>query len=128
MVCFFICSFHPFPLDFYRRWFFALKWNLRILEAVCQWVFFVYQQKKKKKIVDHHLECWNRYCSIEVFTSYIVLCRWYAKRFLHPDIVAAYEYIFIWDEDLGLDNFNGDKYLLFLIYSILLIFFIECNF
>lgn len=36
---------------------------------------------------------------------------WYAKRFLHPDIVAAYEYIFIWDEDLGLDNFNGDKYI-----------------
>ena len=36
--------------------------------------------------------------------------RWYAKRFLHPDIVAAYEYIFIWDEDLGVDHFNGDKY------------------
>ncbi|XP_073226035.1 uncharacterized protein [Cicer arietinum] len=36
---------------------------------------------------------------------------WYAKRFLHPDIVAAYEYIFIWDEDLGLDNFNGDEYI-----------------
>ena len=36
--------------------------------------------------------------------------RWYAKRFLHPDIVAAYEYIFIWDEDLGVDHFNGDEY------------------
>ncbi|KAF4356400.1 hypothetical protein F8388_013265 [Cannabis sativa] len=36
---------------------------------------------------------------------------WYAKRFLHPDIVAAYEYIFIWDEDLGVENFNGDKYI-----------------
>ncbi|OIW05813.1 hypothetical protein TanjilG_23599 [Lupinus angustifolius] len=36
---------------------------------------------------------------------------WYAKRFLHPDIVSAYEYIFIWDEDLGLENFNGDKYI-----------------
>ncbi|KAI3778960.1 hypothetical protein L2E82_08350 [Cichorium intybus] len=23
---------------------------------------------------------------------------WYAKRFLHPDIVVAYDYIFIWDE------------------------------
>ncbi|KAI7749434.1 hypothetical protein M8C21_000254 [Ambrosia artemisiifolia] len=34
---------------------------------------------------------------------------WYAKRFLHPDIVAAYEYIFIWDEDLGVKHFNGDK-------------------
>ncbi|KAK3183666.1 hypothetical protein Dsin_030952 [Dipteronia sinensis] len=36
---------------------------------------------------------------------------WFAKRFLHPDIVAAYDYIFIWDEDLGLDNFNAEKYI-----------------
>ncbi|GAV66417.1 DUF707 domain-containing protein [Cephalotus follicularis] len=36
---------------------------------------------------------------------------WYAKRFLHPDIVAAYEYIFLWDEDLGVEHFNGDKYI-----------------
>ncbi|KAK4255103.1 hypothetical protein QN277_008142 [Acacia crassicarpa] len=35
---------------------------------------------------------------------------WYAKRFLHPDIVSAYEYIFIWDEDLGVEHFNGDKF------------------
>lgn len=36
---------------------------------------------------------------------------WYAKRFLHPDIVASFEYIFIWDEDLGVEHFNGDKYI-----------------
>ncbi|KAL4285044.1 hypothetical protein GQ457_16G011530 [Hibiscus cannabinus] len=36
---------------------------------------------------------------------------WYAKRFLHPDIVSAYEYIFIWDEDLGLEHFNPDRYI-----------------
>ncbi|XP_044483835.1 uncharacterized protein LOC123209765 isoform X1 [Mangifera indica] len=36
---------------------------------------------------------------------------WYAKRFLHPDVVAAYEYIFIWDEDLDLEHFNGEKYI-----------------
>ncbi|PON76785.1 hypothetical protein PanWU01x14_031050 [Parasponia andersonii] len=36
---------------------------------------------------------------------------WYAKRFLHPDIIAAYEYIFIWDEDLGVEHFNGNKYI-----------------
>jgi len=35
--------------------------------------------------------------------------RWYAKRFLHPDVVSAYEYIFIWDEDLGVEHFNADK-------------------
>lgn len=36
---------------------------------------------------------------------------WYAKRFLHPDIVSAYEYIFIWDEDLGVEHFNAEEYL-----------------
>ncbi|KAJ6814242.1 uncharacterized protein M6B38_392855 [Iris pallida] len=36
---------------------------------------------------------------------------WYAKRFLHPDIVASYEYIFIWDEDLGVEHFNAEKYI-----------------
>ncbi|KAL2894236.1 Actin filament-associated protein 1, partial [Bienertia sinuspersici] len=34
---------------------------------------------------------------------------WYAKRFLHPDIVAKYDYIFIWDEDLGVENFDSQK-------------------
>ncbi|XP_047312334.1 uncharacterized protein LOC124915621 [Impatiens glandulifera] len=36
---------------------------------------------------------------------------WYAKRFLHPDIVSDYEYILIWDEDLGLEHFNAEKYI-----------------
>lgn len=36
---------------------------------------------------------------------------WYAKRFMHPDVVAAYEYIFIWDEDLGVEHFNAEKYI-----------------
>ncbi|XP_051140694.1 uncharacterized protein LOC127258089 isoform X2 [Andrographis paniculata] len=36
---------------------------------------------------------------------------WYAKRFLHPDIVAPYDYIFIWDEDLGVDNFDPEEYI-----------------
>lgn len=36
---------------------------------------------------------------------------WFAKRFLHPDIVAPYDYIFIWDEDLGLDHFDAEKYI-----------------
>lgn len=40
-----------------------------------------------------------------------VLCaaRWYAKRFLHPDIIAPYDYIFIWDEDLGVENFDFEE-------------------
>eukprot|EP01018_Ginkgo_biloba_P025186 Gb_00631 [translate_table: standard] len=36
---------------------------------------------------------------------------WFAKRFLHPDVVASFEYIFIWDEDLGVEHFNAEKYL-----------------
>ncbi|KAF3337451.1 hypothetical protein FCM35_KLT18038 [Carex littledalei] len=36
---------------------------------------------------------------------------WFAKRFLHPDIVAPYEYIFIWDEDLGVDHFDAEEYI-----------------
>ncbi|XP_022957467.1 uncharacterized protein LOC111458858 [Cucurbita moschata] len=36
---------------------------------------------------------------------------WYAKRFLHPDIVASYDYIFMWDEDLGVENFDAEEYI-----------------
>ncbi|KAL8532746.1 hypothetical protein ACS0TY_009088 [Phlomoides rotata] len=36
---------------------------------------------------------------------------WYAKRFLHPDIVASYDYIFVWDEDLGVEHFDGEEYI-----------------
>lgn len=36
---------------------------------------------------------------------------WYAKRFLHPDIVAPYDYIFMWDEDLGVEHFDAEKYI-----------------
>ncbi|KAM1796913.1 hypothetical protein ACFX11_037091 [Malus domestica] len=36
---------------------------------------------------------------------------WFAKRFLHPDIVSIYDYIFLWDEDLGVENFHPERYL-----------------
>ncbi|XP_022848105.1 uncharacterized protein LOC111370569 isoform X2 [Olea europaea var. sylvestris] len=36
---------------------------------------------------------------------------WFAKRFLHPAIVSVYDYIFLWDEDLGVDNFHPGRYL-----------------
>ncbi|KAH7568972.1 hypothetical protein ACOSP7_012122 [Xanthoceras sorbifolium] len=36
---------------------------------------------------------------------------WFAKRFLHPDVVSAYDYIFLWDEDLGVENFDPRRYL-----------------
>ncbi|KAJ0977679.1 hypothetical protein J5N97_013153 [Dioscorea zingiberensis] len=36
---------------------------------------------------------------------------WFAKRFLYPDVVSIYDYIFLWDEDLGVDNFHPGRYL-----------------
>ncbi|VAH67776.1 unnamed protein product [Triticum turgidum subsp. durum] len=31
---------------------------------------------------------------------------WFGKRFLHPDLVADYDYIFLWDEDIEVDGFD----------------------
>ncbi|XP_024371309.1 uncharacterized protein [Physcomitrium patens] len=36
---------------------------------------------------------------------------WFTKRFLHPDVVAPYEYIFVWDEDLNLTNCDPLKFI-----------------
>ncbi|KAF6163194.1 hypothetical protein GIB67_025058 [Kingdonia uniflora] len=36
---------------------------------------------------------------------------WFAKRFLHPDVVSIYDYVFVWDEDLGVENFDPGRYL-----------------
>lgn len=36
---------------------------------------------------------------------------WFAKRFLHPDVVSEYAYIFLWDEDIGVENFLVGRYL-----------------
>ena len=36
--------------------------------------------------------------------------RWFAKRFLHPSIVSAYDYVFVWDEDLDLTHFHGSRW------------------
>ncbi|RVW73418.1 hypothetical protein CK203_053017 [Vitis vinifera] len=36
---------------------------------------------------------------------------WFAKRFLHPDIISEYAYIFIWDEDIGVEYFDVGRYL-----------------
>ncbi|CAI0407321.1 unnamed protein product [Linum tenue] len=36
---------------------------------------------------------------------------WFAKRFLHPAVVSIYDYIFLWDEDLGVQHFNPARYL-----------------
>ncbi|XP_058093272.1 uncharacterized protein LOC131239536 isoform X2 [Magnolia sinica] len=51
------------------------------------------------------------YFNMTIFIIWIAKKRWFAKRFLHPDIVAEYEYIFLWDEDLGVENFHPGRYL-----------------
>ena len=38
-------------------------------------------------------------------------CRWYAKRFMNPSIVAPYDYIFLWDQDLGVETFDAEEYI-----------------
>lgn len=35
---------------------------------------------------------------------------WFAKRFMHPDIIAVYDYVFLWDEDLDIENFDPGRY------------------
>ncbi|KAI9075594.1 hypothetical protein K1719_042436 [Acacia pycnantha] len=40
-----------------------------------------------------------------------LFCVWFAKRFLHPDIVYIYDYIFLWDEDLGVEHFSPARYI-----------------
>lgn len=36
---------------------------------------------------------------------------WFAKRFLHPSIIETYDYVFVWDEDVGVENFDGLQYM-----------------
>ncbi|XP_066313184.1 uncharacterized protein [Miscanthus floridulus] len=36
---------------------------------------------------------------------------WFAKRFLHPDLVVEYDYVFLWDEDIEVDSFDPLRYL-----------------
>ena len=45
-----------------------------------------------------------------IMVTSITKNRWFAKRFLHPDIVAEYNYIFLWDEDLGVEDFKPERY------------------
>ncbi|PWA66752.1 hypothetical protein CTI12_AA322950 [Artemisia annua] len=33
------------------------------------------------------------------------------RLFLHPNIIAPYDYIFIWDEDLGVEHFDSEEYI-----------------
>ncbi|MCL7036576.1 hypothetical protein MKW94_022374 [Papaver nudicaule] len=62
---------------------------------------------KQKKNVDLLVKKYS------VILQYFACCdfRWFAKRFLHPDVVSSYDYVFLWDEDLGVENFHPGRYL-----------------
>lgn len=64
------------------------------------------------KAIAHVLFVQSQWLSVKTWAMLysFVFTRWYAKRFLHPDIVAPYDYIFIWDEDLGVENFNPEEW------------------
>jgi hypothetical protein len=73
--------------------------NFWMTDFHCGIVFNVYLLKSELLFQNsHHVDYVSFYLS-----------RWYAKRFLHPDIVAPYDYIFIWDEDLGVEHFNAEE-------------------
>ncbi|KAK9056320.1 hypothetical protein SSX86_027410 [Deinandra increscens subsp. villosa] len=40
-----------------------------------------------------------------------IVQKWFAKRFLHPAAVSLYDYVFLWNEDLGMLHFNPKRYL-----------------
>ncbi|RZB76174.1 hypothetical protein D0Y65_034607 [Glycine soja] len=69
---------------------------------------------KQKEIVDKIVEKSSAWSSCVVLVSAINQTKWwFVKRFLHPDIVAEYIYVFLWDEDLLVlvDNIDTKRYL-----------------
>jgi hypothetical protein len=62
---------------------------------------------------DENVDTWNEFewSRKAIHVSALKQTKWwFAKRFLHPDIVVPFDYIFIWDEDLGVKNFNPAAY------------------
>ncbi|KAI7745796.1 hypothetical protein M8C21_008941 [Ambrosia artemisiifolia] len=62
---------------------------------------------------DGIVDQWNdlQWASRVIHVSAMNQTKWFAKRFLHPDIVAEYDYIFLWDEDLDITQFNPGRYI-----------------
>ncbi|RYR03802.1 hypothetical protein Ahy_B06g083139 [Arachis hypogaea] len=63
--------------------------------------------------LDHSALCYQRYVLHWIFYNLrgaeSLAARWFAKRFLHPDIVSIYDYAFLWDEDLGVEHFSPSR-------------------
>ena len=75
------------------------KWSTRVLHVVAahQTKWYVHEIDSTTSFLEKHCFPHN------------IFFRWFAKRFLHPDIVSQYSYIFLWDEDLGVENFNVQR-------------------
>jgi len=59
------------------------------------------------------IRCWELW--VDVMCRALMgsfCCKWCLKRFLHPNIVEPYDYIFIWDKDLDVTHFDAKKYAL----------------
>ncbi|RDX72599.1 Ubiquitin carboxyl-terminal hydrolase 12, partial [Mucuna pruriens] len=62
---------------------------------------------RQKEIVNKIVEKSSVWSSRAIHVSTINQTKWwFAKRFLHPDAIAEYNYIFLLDEDLLVDNFD----------------------
>ncbi|KAL8237165.1 hypothetical protein R6Q59_018246 [Mikania micrantha] len=72
---------------------------LQFPDVVSEYAFIVYDCKD--------LEWSNRAIHLSAISQ---TKWWFAKRFLHPDVVSEYAYIFLWDEDLGVQNFDAGRY------------------
>lgn len=82
------------------------------LNELSMWAYISRLNGKEHEIYSWFIisSCLQWFCHAECQLWYLSVIRWYAKRFLHPDIVAPYDYIFIWDEDLGVEDFDPEQW------------------
>ena len=91
------------------------QWTKLWVFVTCFWPKGVCMSKKTN-------HSWVQVISTNQYNTHDMedLCwRWFSKRFLHPDVVEPYEYIFIWDEDLGVSNFDPLKWVAFILLSLI---------
>uniref|UniRef100_A0A0R0H2W7 CFA20 domain-containing protein n=1 Tax=Glycine max TaxID=3847 RepID=A0A0R0H2W7_SOYBN len=75
-------------------------WTKKVLENTTHWEYQV------TSISEHQSPANLKKTTYPIAQRLFAMRRWFAKRFLHPDIVSIYDYIFLWDEDLGVEHFS----------------------
>ena len=68
-------------------------------------VYILYHVRTKRILYNIMLErlIIQRYICIYFCNIISVSLKWFGKRFLHPDVISIYEYIFLLDDDLGVE-------------------------